>query len=73
MVESVDTGHSALANALDIEQIPLEAQHRWFRPDEICEIIQNYKKFGITPEPLNQPPSTIPQLKLALAIIPFAR
>ncbi|GLT43945.1 hypothetical protein SLA2020_178670 [Shorea laevis] len=55
MVESLDTGRSALANALDIEQILLEAQHRWLRPDEICEIIQNYKKFGITSEPLNKP------------------
>ncbi|KAI8032144.1 Calmodulin-binding transcription activator 3 [Camellia lanceoleosa] len=42
---------------LDIEQILLEAQHRWLRPAEICEILQNYKKFRIAPEPANKPPS----------------
>ncbi|KAL0431939.1 UNVERIFIED_CONTAM: Calmodulin-binding transcription activator 3 [Sesamum radiatum] len=41
----------------DIEQILLEAQHRWLRPAEICEILQNYKKFRIAPEPPNRPPS----------------
>ncbi|KAA8530853.1 hypothetical protein F0562_005523 [Nyssa sinensis] len=40
-----------------IEQILLEAQHRWLRPAEICEILQNYKKFRIAPEPENKPPS----------------
>ncbi|KAL0396567.1 UNVERIFIED_CONTAM: Calmodulin-binding transcription activator 3 [Sesamum calycinum] len=41
----------------NIEQILLEAQHRWLRPAEICEILQNYKKFRIAPEPPNRPPS----------------
>lgn len=43
----------------DIDQIQLEAQHRWLRPAEICEILQNYQKFRITPEPPNRPPSMI--------------
>uniref|UniRef100_A0A7N0ZUA1 CG-1 domain-containing protein n=1 Tax=Kalanchoe fedtschenkoi TaxID=63787 RepID=A0A7N0ZUA1_KALFE len=46
-----------LGNQLDIEQILLEAQHRWLRPAEICEILQNYKSFRICPEPADQPPS----------------
>ncbi|KAK9271617.1 hypothetical protein L1049_001980 [Liquidambar formosana] len=47
----------ALGNQLDIEQILLEAQNRWLRPAEICEILRNYKKFRIAPEPANMPPS----------------
>ncbi|EXB29454.1 Calmodulin-binding transcription activator 3 [Morus notabilis] len=46
-----------LANQLDIEQILVEAQHRWLRPAEICEILRNYKKFRIAPEPAHMPPS----------------
>ncbi|GMP32689.1 hypothetical protein CsSME_00006335 [Camellia sinensis var. sinensis] len=46
-----------LRTQLDIEQILLEAQHRWLRPAEICEILQNYKKFRIAPEPAHMPPS----------------
>ncbi|KAA8530848.1 hypothetical protein F0562_005528 [Nyssa sinensis] len=46
-----------LGNQLDIEQILLEAQHRWLQPAEICEILQNYKKFRIAPKPENKPPS----------------
>ncbi|XP_042383812.1 calmodulin-binding transcription activator 2-like isoform X2 [Zingiber officinale] len=41
----------------DIEQLLVEAQHRWLRPAEICELLQNYKKFRIAPEPPNKPPS----------------
>ncbi|XVE66553.1 hypothetical protein DITRI_Ditri08aG0087900 [Diplodiscus trichospermus] len=46
-----------LAPRLDIEQILLEAQHRWLRPAEICEILRNYQKFHISSEPPNRPPS----------------
>ncbi|GLT43948.1 hypothetical protein SLA2020_178700 [Shorea laevis] len=46
-----------LGNQLDVDQILLEAQHRWLRPAEICEILQNYKKFHISAEPPNAPPS----------------
>ncbi|XVF01567.1 hypothetical protein REPUB_Repub04eG0100200 [Reevesia pubescens] len=46
-----------LAPRLDIEQILLEAQHRWLRPAEICEILRNYQKFHIASEPPNRPPS----------------
>ncbi|CAA3029837.1 calmodulin-binding transcription activator 3 [Olea europaea subsp. europaea] len=42
---------------LDIDQILLEAQHRWLRPAEICEILRNYEKFCLSPEPPNRPPS----------------
>ncbi|KAL2521544.1 Calmodulin-binding transcription activator 3 [Forsythia ovata] len=47
----------ALNAQLDIEQILLEAQHRWLRPAEICEILRNYKKFCLSPEPPNRPTS----------------
>ncbi|GLT43950.1 hypothetical protein SLA2020_178710 [Shorea laevis] len=46
-----------LGNQLDINQILVEAQNRWLRPAEICEILENYKKFRIAPEPPNRPPS----------------
>lgn len=42
----------------DIKQILSEAQHRWLRPAEICEILRNYQKFFITPEPPHKPVST---------------
>lgn len=47
----------ALAAQLDIDQILLEAQHRWLRPAEICEILRNYTKFRIASEPGNRPPN----------------
>ncbi|KAB1210245.1 Calmodulin-binding transcription activator 3 [Morella rubra] len=40
-----------------MEQLLVEAQHRWLRPAEICEILRNYKKFRIAPQPANMPPS----------------
>ncbi|XP_054776476.1 calmodulin-binding transcription activator 2-like [Prosopis cineraria] len=42
---------------LDFEQLRYEAQHRWLRPSEICEILRNYRMFAITSEPPNRPPS----------------
>ncbi|GLT43944.1 hypothetical protein SLA2020_178660 [Shorea laevis] len=57
MGESVEAGPFVLDNPLDIEQILREALHQWFRPDEICEIIQNYEKFGITSGPPDKPQS----------------
>ncbi|XP_062210180.1 calmodulin-binding transcription activator 2-like isoform X2 [Phragmites australis] len=47
----------AIAPQLDIEQILKEAQHRWLRPAEICEILKNYRNFRIAPEPPNRPTS----------------
>ncbi|KAJ1291949.1 hypothetical protein BS78_02G355400 [Paspalum vaginatum] len=41
----------------DIPQILLEAQNRWLRPTEICQILSNHKQFNIAPEPPNRPPS----------------
>ncbi|XP_021283779.1 calmodulin-binding transcription activator 2-like isoform X2 [Herrania umbratica] len=52
-----DRASYSLAPRLDIEQILLEAQHRWLRPAEICEILRNYQKFHIASEPPNRPPS----------------
>ncbi|XP_027360473.1 calmodulin-binding transcription activator 1-like isoform X2 [Abrus precatorius] len=52
-----ETKHYVLPSQLDIEQIILEAQHRWLRPAEICEILSNYKKFQIDSEPAYMPPS----------------
>jgi len=43
----------------DLQQLQLEAQNRWLRPAEICEILCNYRMFQITPEPPNRPPSMV--------------
>jgi hypothetical protein len=43
-------------NLIDIEEILREAQHRWLRPAEICEILRNYRKFELTPNPPVRPP-----------------
>ena len=42
----------------DIDQILIEAQNRWLRPAEICEILRNYKNFRMAQEPPNMPSST---------------
>uniref|UniRef100_A0A1J3HVR5 Calmodulin-binding transcription activator 1 n=3 Tax=Noccaea caerulescens TaxID=107243 RepID=A0A1J3HVR5_NOCCA len=42
---------------LDMEQLLTEAQHRWLRPAEICEILQNYQKFHISSESPTRPAS----------------
>ncbi|CAM0957074.1 unnamed protein product [Alopecurus aequalis] len=47
----------AVVPQLDMEQILKEAQQRWLRPTEICEILKNYRNFRIAPEPPNKPPS----------------
>nr|KYP49260.1 Calmodulin-binding transcription activator 3 [Cajanus cajan] len=52
-----ETRHYVLPSQLDIEQIISEAQHRWLRPAEICEILSNHKKFQIAPEPAHMPSS----------------
>ncbi|XLS73774.1 hypothetical protein HN51_030639 [Arachis hypogaea] len=46
-----------LGPRLDFQQLQFEAQHRWLRPAEICEILRNYRMFQITSEPHNRPPS----------------
>ncbi|GAV65356.1 IQ domain-containing protein/TIG domain-containing protein/CG-1 domain-containing protein/Ank_2 domain-containing protein [Cephalotus follicularis] len=52
-----DPGSYGLAPRLDFEQLLSEAQHRWLRPAEICQLLCNYKKFRIASEPPNRPPS----------------
>ncbi|XP_010520931.1 PREDICTED: calmodulin-binding transcription activator 2-like [Tarenaya hassleriana] len=52
-----DRGSFGFGPRLDIEQLLSEAQHRWLRPSEICEILRNYQKFHIASEPPNRPPS----------------
>ncbi|XP_044468688.1 calmodulin-binding transcription activator 3-like isoform X2 [Mangifera indica] len=52
-----ETRRVALGDKLDIEQLLIEAQSRWLRPAEICEILKNYKKFRIAPEPPHLPQS----------------
>ncbi|CAN8236900.1 unnamed protein product [Cochlearia groenlandica] len=42
---------------LDMEHLLSEAQNRWLRPAEICEILQNYKKFHIASESPSRPAS----------------
>ncbi|KAG2551526.1 hypothetical protein PVAP13_9KG402400 [Panicum virgatum] len=41
----------------DFSQMLQEAQKRWLRPTEICEILSNYKLFSIAAEPPNRPMS----------------
>ncbi|KAL8553537.1 hypothetical protein ACS0TY_002011 [Phlomoides rotata] len=50
-------GSYNLGFRLDIGQILSEAQHRWLRPAEICEILRNYEKFHISSEAPNKPVS----------------
>ncbi|KAK9949580.1 hypothetical protein M0R45_005097 [Rubus argutus] len=40
-----------------MQQMVSAANHRWLRPAEICEILQNHKMFLICPEPEHMPPS----------------
>ncbi|KAL9272396.1 Calmodulin-binding transcription activator 3-like protein [Drosera capensis] len=42
---------------LDVERMQREAQHRWLRPAEICEILRNFGTFQISSEAPNRPPS----------------
>lgn len=51
-----DSRRYSLNPQLDIEQILQEAQHRWLRPSEVCEILRNYQKFYLTPDPPHKPP-----------------
>ncbi|KAL5564065.1 hypothetical protein UlMin_033812 [Ulmus minor] len=52
-----ERGSYGLTPRLDIQQLLAEAQHRWLRPAEICEILSNFQKFQISSEPPNRPPS----------------
>ncbi|XP_022927917.1 calmodulin-binding transcription activator 2-like isoform X2 [Cucurbita moschata] len=52
-----DRGSYGLAPRLDIDQLLIEARHRWLRPAEICEILRNYPKFHIASEPPERPSS----------------
>ncbi|KFK28113.1 hypothetical protein AALP_AA8G474400 [Arabis alpina] len=52
-----DRGSFGFAPRLDIQQLLSEAQHRWLRPAEICEILRNHQKFHISSEPPNRPSS----------------
>ncbi|KAJ4830903.1 hypothetical protein Tsubulata_044841 [Turnera subulata] len=42
---------------LCVEQILQDAKHRWLRPTEILEILRNYQRFQLTPEPPVTPPA----------------
>lgn len=50
-----DSRRYGLTPQLDIGQILLDAQNRWLRPTEVCEILRNHKKFRLTPEPPFRP------------------
>ncbi|KAM7251437.1 hypothetical protein ACFE04_023320 [Oxalis oulophora] len=49
--------YGGIGPRLDIQQLLAEAQHRWLRPAEICEVLRNYQKFQIASEPPSRPPS----------------
>ncbi|KAK7291740.1 hypothetical protein RIF29_07121 [Crotalaria pallida] len=42
---------------LVLDEILQEAGHRWLRPAEICEILRNFHKFKLTPDPPVRPPA----------------
>ncbi|GMN58021.1 hypothetical protein TIFTF001_027105 [Ficus carica] len=48
---------SLAANETNLGQILEEAQNRWLRPNEIYEILRNYQKFRLAPEPPVRPPA----------------
>ncbi|KAK7247416.1 hypothetical protein RIF29_42299 [Crotalaria pallida] len=50
------TKRYSLPSHFDLGQILYEAQYRWLRPAEICEILTNYKMLQIASEPANMPP-----------------
>ncbi|XXG84658.1 hypothetical protein AAC387_Pa10g2129 [Persea americana] len=52
-----DSRRCPLNPQIDIEQIQLEAQNRWLRPSEVCELLCNHQNFCLTPDPPNKPPS----------------
>ncbi|XP_072975086.1 calmodulin-binding transcription activator 3-like [Typha angustifolia] len=50
-----DSRRFAVNPQLDIAQILHEAKTRWLRPSEICEILRNYQRFKLTPDPPYKP------------------
>ncbi|MCL7040978.1 hypothetical protein MKW94_020548 [Papaver nudicaule] len=50
-----DNRRYILNQNLDISQILEEAKLRWLRPNEVCEILRNYQRFIITPDPPYKP------------------
>lgn len=50
-----DNRRYGLTPQLDIGQILQEAQNRWLRPLEVCEILRNYKKFCLSSDPPHKP------------------
>lgn len=50
-------GGLPLQPELALCQILQEARHRWLRPTEVCEILRNYRKFKLTPDPPHKPQS----------------
>ncbi|PSR97854.1 Calmodulin-binding transcription activator 3 like [Actinidia chinensis var. chinensis] len=52
-----DNRRYAPVQSLSLEQILQEAQLRWLRPVEICEVLRNHQKFHLTSEPPDRPPA----------------
>lgn len=50
-----DNRRYGLTPQLDIGQILREAQNRWLRPIEVCEILRNYKRFCLSSDPPHKP------------------
>lgn len=42
---------------LDLDRILIEAQNRWLRPNEICEILRNHQRFQLRTDPPVRPPA----------------
>lgn len=55
----------------DLGQILEEAQHRWLRPTEICEILRNYGQFRLTSTPPVKPSGLFFAYKL-IVVLHFA-
>ncbi|XP_068661957.1 calmodulin-binding transcription activator 3-like [Aristolochia californica] len=50
-----DSRRYGLNQPIAIGQILAEAQHRWLRPGEICEILRNHQRFRLTSDPPYKP------------------
>ncbi|KAF6156521.1 hypothetical protein GIB67_011322 [Kingdonia uniflora] len=52
-----DNRRHASNEPLDLGKILEEAQTRWLRPNEVCEILRNHQLFKLTPDPPRLPSS----------------
>ena len=57
-----------MSTGLDIERLMMEAQSRWFRPNEVHAILSNYKHFKIQPQPVDRPKGTVVSVPILYSV-----